>query len=334
MLAALSNRQLTLLYQQLDLTRRQYHLLLQSRPPRNKRRERGAWVRPGLSESALALETRLLKSYNNLGSDLLKSLSGPMDDISSGRMLQAKKIGTHRQEEEDALKFFGVDEDEIDQPVDKNRLPALLALLALWKTRHLAISDAAISEEFQRGRTKALAAAKRPNASSQPDTAALEHAVLAKFEGDIDRLEAGLRDGTVRSYGIQWILENSASIGQAAAYTRRLLDAESFRVSMLAEAATWDAFRSGERAGAVEASRSILAALGHPFPQLATDLTDDEKEELPRYAWSGPQDSVTCGPCSGHAGIVVYALSLDALPDPTSICDYGRNCRHSWEIVS
>jgi hypothetical protein len=330
MLETLSNQQLSLLYQQLDLTRRQYRLL--QRAPRNKRRERGAYVAPALKEDEADLEKRLLKSFRQLGRDWLASLAGASDDIASGRLLQAKKkLPPNRQEELDALSYFDVDEAEADKPVDKSRLAALLALLLLWKNRHLGISDSAIERLFGKGRTKALSDSKRPQAPEGADTAQLMHEILGKYEGDIQKLEEGLENGTARSYGIRWIIENAPTIGAAAVYVRRLLDAEAYRVEMFAESLTWRAWQAGKRAGAVDAAKATLKERGHPFAVEPEDLTEEDKEALIAWKWVGPQDHTTCDSCSSMFGGPVYAVSLAALPDPTEICEYGLSCRHDWQ---
>lgn len=342
MLDQLSNRELALLIQQLNLTRRQYRLLqvaplLQSAPPRNKRTERGAYVHPELAEETADFERLLIKSYRQLGSDWLKSLSGSSDDIASGRLLQAKKPPITRQEELDALDYFEVPEDEADKRVDKNRLVALLTLLALWKSRHLSISDGLVDRLFERGRKKALSDAKRSNAAEGPETTKLKHEVLNKYEDDIERLKDGLENGTRRSDGLRRILDTAATVGAAALLLRRLFDSEAYRVSMFAESAAWTAYQQGERAGAIEATLDVLKSQGHPFPQSLplSDLTDEEKEELPRYRWSGPQDSRNCEACASKFDEPdIYALSAAELPLPEEICLAGRACRHIFQIVS
>lgn len=327
MLETLTDLQLGNLLCQLELTRRAWLPLLQA-----PRRDRGAWSRADLAEPAADLEKRLLKSLHQLGHDWLQSLAGAADDIVSGRLHQAKRPGTSPEEEEDALSYFDIDADERNQPVDKSRLAALLALLLLWRNRHLSIADAAIADNFKRGRQKALSDVKVRQASENADTQKFMADLQARFEGDVDRLKEGLENGTARSYGLRWILENSATIGGAAAYVRRLLDSEGYRSTLLSEHATWWGTQAGMRAGAIDATRSLLKEMGKAFPDHVTvdELSDQEKEILPQFIWAGPDDELTCESCSSMFGEPVFALSADDLPSPESICSFSFNCRHEW----
>jgi hypothetical protein len=323
-----------------DLERASIHidnLLHDCRLLQAKRMERGAWVKPGLADSATQLEKALLASYDRLAREVIASLSGRADDVSSGRLLQAKKGAEASDVEMDeAIDHYGLPDFERDTPLDRSRLAAVLALLLLWRRRHGAIVEAKAKEMFAVGRKKALAEVGKKTLAEGPISKGLEDGIVAKFDGDIDRLESGLRDGTSRNEGLEEIVKGAPTVGWAAAYLRRLFDAEQFRIGMLAEALVWRAWFDGYRAGAIESTRSKLQENGvHLVDDLeVSDLSETELEGISFYEWVGPDDERTCANCSEQFGEPVIAIDELDLPDPISICLYKQACRHWWQLNS
>ncbi len=302
-----------------------------------KRRERGAWVKPGLAGSAGELERLLLASYQRLEREVIASLSGRSDDVASGRLAQAKKPKAVTDAEEDAaLDYYELAESERDRAVDRTRLAAILTLLLLFLRRHRAIAAVKAKEMFAAGRKKALAEVGKTTLAEGPISAKLKGAVLGEFDGDIERLETGLRDGTARSPGLESIIKDAATVGEAAALLRRLFDGEEFRIGMLAEALVWWTFLAGYRAAAIENTRATLQANGvHLVDDLASeDLDEEQLTGVPRYIWVGPQDARACEPCLAEFGKgEIVALSPEDVPDPSTICSFGISCRHAFELV-
>jgi len=301
-----------------------------------KRRERGAWVKPGLADSAGQLEKLLLASYHRLEREVMASLSGRSDDVATGRLAQAKKPKAVTDAEEDAaLAYYELGEDDKDSAVDHSRLAAILTLLLLFLRRHRAIADAKAKELFEIGRKKALAEVGKTTLTEGPISTRLKDAVLGEFDEDIRRLETGLRDGTARSPGLEAIVKDSMTVGEAAALLRRLFDGEEFRIGMLAEALVWRAWLDGYRAGAIEVTRAKLQANGvHLTDDLDVgDLSESDLEGVSMYLWVGPEDERTCDPCLARFGEPVLALDENDLLSPESICAYSRSCRHGWERV-
>jgi hypothetical protein len=296
-----------------------------------KRKERGGWRHPSLARPTEKLEKDLLASYHRLFTDLVGSLRGRNDDISSGRLLQKKRAHVSPEDLYAAQEEFNLSDADIEQPLDKSRLAALLAILALWRQKHGTLALAAASPLFLQGRSKALSEAKVPDHHPVDTTSLLSATTLARYSGDLDRLQTGLQDGTARAYGLNWIVQHAGTVGAAAVYLRRLKAAEEYRIGMLAESLLWSAFLQGYREGAVQATRTKLAQLGY---ETVDQAPDDAKQELPRYEWAGPLDANTCGPCADQFSAPVYAADLNSLPDPQSICEGGLSCRHRWEIVS
>lgn len=300
-----------------------------------KRRERGAWVKPGLADSAGQLEKTLLASYDRLARDVIASLSGHPDDIATGRLAQARPSDPDEAEIDAAMDEYDLPDEEKEAAVDRSLLAAILTLLLLWRRRHLAIADDKAAELFGLGRAKALQEVGKKTLALGAISSRLKNSVLAQFEADIDRLETGLRDGTARSQGLEWIVKNALTVGAAAAYLRRLFDREQYRIGMFAEALVWRAWLDGYRAGAIEVTRAILQANGvHLTDDLEIDdLTEAEREGVPLYEWVGPDDERTCDPCSGMFGDPVLALDEADLPAPEEVCAYQRACRHWWQRV-
>jgi hypothetical protein len=203
-------------------------------------------------------------------------------------------------------------------PLDKRRLAPLLILLGLFRARQLAAAETVIDEAFAVGRTQVLKRLRRPDAPEQPATAALPTVVLQRFRTDVLRLHSDLIAGTARSPGVERLVADSATVGAAVEALTALLDVESFRLSMFAEALVHAAWIAGFRSGAVDATVAALAA-----------------GEVPQeFAWTGPDDTDTCQPCHDQFKKRVVARSLADLPDPTTICEFGRACRHAWRVVN
>jgi hypothetical protein len=283
---------------------------------RRIRKKRGARKRPQLSPIARRLETALLASYKRLEFDIIASLRGRSDDIATGRIHQAIS-----DEESAALDYYGLSEEDGQEPIDHSREAAILLLLALWRRRHQAIAEEEVGSTFQIGRKEALKQLKLENALPSRETSALRDEVLKKFGVDVDRLEKGLREGTPRSPGIETILGSATTLSQAARELRFLFDEESFRLKMYSEAIVWSSWLAGFRAGAVEGTQQL-------------HREGVSLDQLPEFVWSGPNDTRVCVPCGAQFGVRIKALSVFDLPDPTIVCAYGRACRHYWRRVS
>ncbi len=282
---------------------------------RRIRAKRGARQRAQLAPIAERLERALLESYRKLDRDIIASLRGRSDDIASGRFHQSVS-----DEARAVLEYYDIPEDEADHPVDRTREAAILLLLALWRRRYQAIAEEEAGTTFRMGRLEALDQLGLENAVASRDTSALKDVVLQRFDADVDRLENGLRGGTLRGPGIEAILGSATTLATAASELRSLFDEEEFRIQMYAEAFVWGSWMSGFRAGAVDGSRQLKGEGGGP-------------DQLPRFVWSGPFDARTCNRCTAQFGDPVAALSVDDLPDPTEICVAGRSCRHYWELA-
>lgn len=298
------------------------------------RKERGAWVKPGLADSARSLEASLLKSYRQLALDILGSLSGSSDDIASGRLLQAPVETVSEDEVDEALAYYDLPKGERSRYVDRSRLAAVLTLLALWRRRHTAIAEDAVKTLFEKGHAKALEETAQRSQMAAAVKSELRDAVIGRYGADLDRLETGLKEGTPRAHGIDWIAQNAATVGIAAALLRRLMTVEQFRVEMFAESLVWRAWSDGYRLGAVDATLTALKDAGVTLTAdlSAADLDDETKAKLPAYLWSGPDDNKVCDPCRAQFGDPIYALSLDDLPAPEEICDFKQACRHFWSL--
>ncbi len=289
-------------------------LLAQAR----KFKRRGARRRPGLAGSAQRLERALLASFERLEREVVASLRGRADDVASGRLGQQVAAAEEVTAEEAAARArFDLSEAEAAEPVDRERLAAVLALLVLWRRRHEAIADDEVARLFRVGRAEVLRRLKRAGAGSEPATRALQEQVLGQFEGDLDRLQAGLAEGTARAAGLRRIVAEASTVGAAATLVRRLFDVESFRILQFAEALVWSAWLQGWRAGAVDGSAAAVAA----------------GEAPPEFEWAGPADARTCGPCLAQFGARFRATSVVDLPLPESICLFGRACRHRFIVV-
>lgn len=322
---------LFVLYRELDELEQACRCLEQT-----PRRKRGAWVKPGLAGSAHTLETALLKSYRALAVDVLASLRGAADDVSSGRLAQAADAAVADAEVDAAMRDYDVPLTEKEQPVDRSRLAAILVLLLRWRHRHTEIAEDAIHDLFTKGHEKALAEAGQRSQMPLDTMRAQQAAILARFGTDLDRLETGLRDGTVRAHGVEWIVQNAATLGAAAAYLHRLLNGERYRVEMFAEALAWRAYSDGYRVGAVDATQSALKDAGVTVTAdlKADDLDAATKAQLPAWVWSGPDDEKCCSPClAAFDEGPIYALALDDLPAPEDVCSFGINCRHWYSIL-
>lgn len=292
-------------------------------------------MKPGLADSAAQLEKQLLKSYRQLAVDVLESLRGASDDIASGRLAQVKKDAAVSEAEEDAaLDYYNLPESERSHVIDHTRLAAILALILIWRRRHTAIAEDAIHALFDKGHQKALSDTGQPSQMPVDTIRTVRDRVLTLYGADLDRLETGLRDGTARAHGVEWIVQNALTIGVAATLLRQLMTSEQHRVEMFAESLTWRAWSDGYRVGAVDATQSALKDAGVTITSTLSvdDLDNETKAQIPAWLWSGPDDERACGPCSAQFGNPVYALGIDDLPAPEDICLFGRACRHFWSL--
>jgi hypothetical protein len=320
---------LPLLQNRVQVLIRDVHLLEQA-----KRRERGAYVKPGLADATHQFERTLLQSYHSLFQDVVASLRGRNDDVTSGRLHQAKDALVADTEVIEAMDEWDVPIDERDQLIDRTKLAAILALLLLWRSRHIEKSKAYLLKFFAQGRQNALKEIGLETVLT-PQMAALRDTILARYTGDLDRLEKALREGSPRSQGIEWIVQNAANLGEALALLRRLEESEQFRVQMFSESLAWFSSNEGFRAGAIEGTRELAKELGFVTVEGLSleDLTDEQLAQLPHYVWSGPLDTITCSNCVAQFGEPVVAFALTELPEPASICLYGVGCRHFWQLV-
>jgi hypothetical protein len=298
-----------------------------------KREERGAYTHPGLKNPTHEFEQSLLRSYSDLFEQVVASLRGRNDDLAMGRLHQAEKPVTAA-EELAALDYWDVPEDEQDHPVDKTRLAAILALILLWRSRHTKRATAYAATFFEQGKATALAEIGVA-AVLVGELANLQETILARYTGDLDRLETALREGSPRSRGIEGIVSNAATLGEALALLRRLHETEKLRVRMFAESLAWTAWNEGFRAGAVAGTREKAKELGFVTGEglsLAA-LSDEQLMQLPHYVWSGPDDEKCCEPCKKQFSDDVVAFELADLPAPQDVCRFGRACRHWWSLV-
>jgi hypothetical protein len=319
---------LPILQNRVQVLIRDVHLLEQA-----KRRERGAYVKPGLADATHQFERTLLQSYHSLFQDVVASLRGRNDDVTSGRLHQAKETPVADTEVVEAMDEWDVPIDERDHPIDRAKLAAILALLLLWRSRHVEKSKAYLLKFFAQGRQNALKEIGVETVLT-PEMVTLRDTILARYTGDLDRLEKALREGSSRSQGIEWIVQNAATLGEALALLKRLEESERFRIELFSESLAWFSANEGFRAGAIEGTRELAKELGFVTADGLSleDLTDEQLAQLPHYVWSGPLDTITCSRCTAQFGDPVVALSLADLPEPSSICLYGISCRHWWEL--
>lgn len=298
-----------------------------------KRRERGAYSKPGLADSVKMAERLLLSSYDQLATDIVASLAGQSDDVASGRIAQSED--PTEAEIAAAVLHYDIPLDEFDKPVDRSRLEAILALILLWRRRQQTIADDQIATLFTVGHNQAMTEAGQTTVLPHEAAAVLRGSANTEFTSDLDRLETALRDGTDKVGGIRTIVTTAASIGAASALLRDLFSRQQYRVEMFAEALVWRGFFDGFRSGAVDATQIALRTAGVDTANGVSlaDLTPEVLATLPRYRWSGPDDLKTCEPCRSRFGEAVVALSVDDLPAPETICRFKRACRHAWVTV-
>lgn len=297
-----------------------------------KRRERGAYIKPELTGSTYEFEQSLLRSYQELFEGIVASLRGANDDVTTGRLEQAR---VPEVEQIEALDYWDVSEAEREHPIDRTKLAAILALLLLWRSRHTRRAELHLDRFFEQGRQAALSEIGVETVAA-PASNALRGTVLGRYRDDLGRLERALREGNPRSKGVEWIVQNADTLGEALALLRRLRDSERFRIEMFAESLAWTAWSEGYRAGAVEGTvlRAKELGLVTSAGLSLSALTEEERLQLPHYVWVGPDDERTCDPCRNQFGEPIIAFSLDDLPDPQSICRYGRACRHWFELFT
>ena len=298
-----------------------------------KRRERGAYVRPALSGPTDRFEQALLRSYETLFTEIVASLRGANDDVTSGRLHQAADRPVTEPEIVEAMDEWSVPEAEKEHPIDRTKLAAILALLLLWRSRHTKRSETYLASFFEQGRQDVLKAMGVETVAS-PAAVALKGTVLGRYAGDLDRLEKALREGSPRSHGIEWIVQHAANLGEAMALLKRLQESERLRIELFAESLAWTAWSEGFRAGAVVGTIIKAKELGFVTTEglSAANLTEAQQQMLPHFVWSGPDDEKCCDPCRAQFHHDVIALDLADLPEPQSICRYGRACRHWWEL--
>lgn len=260
---------------------------------RRVRTFRGARARQGLKTQVRRLENRLGADWQKLRNQIVRSLRGPSDDLASGRLHQ-------------------------DQRLDRDRLAAILVLLAIWQRDYLKTLAGATGVYFGLGRNQILTQLKQPKLTPSNETKRLISDVEGLYRNDVSALQQALENGSVRASGLRQIIQESDTVEQAIPQVDQLFRSERFRLDLLAESFVWTAWSQGFRAGAVEGSQALEAS-GEPVPS---------------FRWSGPADSVTCSPCLAQFGRDVQATSFGVLPLPQEICSYGRNCRHFWSLIS
>lgn len=298
-----------------------------------KRRERGAYVKPALAGSVQVAERLLVNSFDQLAQDVVASLVGQADDVSMGRIAQADE--PTEAEIAAAVAHFDIPIDEMDKPVDKNRLEAILALILLWRRRHQGIADDQINTLFNLGHLQAMSEADQMPVLPHEAPATLRGGATGQFGTDLDRLETSLRDGTDKVKGIRSIVTTAASVGAASALILDLFSRQKYRVEMFAEALVWRAWMDGFRSGAVDATLMALRTAGVDTSNgiSLTDLSAEVLATLPRYQWAGPNDQKCCAPCKARFADPVVVLSLDDMPAPEDICRFKRSCRHFWSLA-
>lgn len=296
--------------QRLVLETRCARLLDTLEPLEQARVRRGARARRGLIGTTMQLQRSLFRSYTRLEREIVATLRGRADDVTTYRLTQAEPALPA------VLRAYGLTPAEGEEPVERDRLPAVLLLLLLWRRRHVAIADDFVGSTFQRGRQDVLKRLRQANAQGDPATRRLREEVLARYQEDIERLYTGLLSGTPRRAGLTAIMEAATTLGITLVQLRSLFLAEAYRLEMFAESLVWTAWSEGFRAGAVDGTREMLL--------LGLDA--------PRFRWMGPVDTRACPPCLAQFGEPIVASGVDAIPAPQDICRWGRGCRHWWEL--
>lgn len=276
---------------------------------RKVNRTRGAWRRPAVAGTVSALEKSLRALYDETEHKIVLALVG--------ESAEQQVSGDTGELETAALEHHGLTVEDGEKPVDRKVLSAILLLLALLRSTQLGLAGETIQATYDASRAALLKRLKRPDAPALPATSPLAAQVVTQFEADAQRLYTSLLDGTARAEGTEVIVSSSATVSDAVLRFRTLFAAEAFRLSMFAEALVWAAWMAGFRAAAVDGTQAALAA----------------GEESPRFQWIGPDDSRTCDPCHSRFGEPVVARSLADLPDPWTVCEYRRACRHAWQVV-
>lgn len=289
-----------------DRLARRFHLLDQA-----KKTARGAWRQPELVSLVSGLEGELKSAYDACERGIAWVLAGRSDTGGLGQA-DAPTPG-------DAVRFYGLPDEAVDEPGDPNRLADALLLLGAFRAQQLDAAGRAIEAAFGLGRTQLLKRLGREGAAQQSATIALLPQMTARFEADAQRLYRDLLDGSKRvPDGVKEIADDYETVGAQLAVLRHLFRSEEFRLSLFAEHAVWWSWISGFRAAAVDAS--VAAAIAG--------------EPLPQFEWAGPNDSKICVPCKGRfTNPIVTAASLADLPMPSDICAFGNNCRHHWRLV-
>jgi len=293
------------------------------------------------SEEAAAVEPRR-PGLAGRAAETLQLLTTPLDDLVRDLLAEAQRVGGHVQartppvygEEAVALTRYGVELMAANTLFQRDVGDAWYAHLQRWERRHHEVVDAAVADLSAVGRAAALAEMGLMEAASLPGTAQARERLPARFEGTGSQLGVGLRVGTRRSSGLVEIIETARTLGAAALYLHRLVDAERPTLELLAQRVAWVSYAEGYRLAAIEGTHALLqAADALPSPEMPLSTATIAREALatlPRYRWSGPQDAETCGACEARRGHLVYALSVDDLPACQDICALGLACRHHY----
>lgn len=270
----------------------------------NKRR--GAWRRPQLTGTVAALNRALLAEFDFTEHAIALLIAGEEPPERE----QAEPVNDVAK----ALEHHGLDPGMADRDVNPESAAAVLLLLAAFRAKQLQFANAAVETITRDARAALLKRLGYPEAPELPETTGLTSQVARIYEDDARRLYQDLLDGTARApVGVRAITD-LVTVGAAVTSLRALFDSEGFRLTMFAEALGWSSFIAGTRAAAVEATSAARSAGAAP----------------PRFIWTGPSDAKTCAPCRLMFKGSVVASSLAELPDPSTICEGRRSCRHWW----
>lgn len=277
--------------------------------------------------------------------EALQVLLAPMDDLVRDLLHEVRRAGGHvqartppvRGEEAAALTHFDVPHAEASTLFQRDVGDAWYAHLQRWERRHHEAVDAVLADLSRVGREVALGELGVTDPDPLPATIQARERLPARFEAVGTELGTGLRVGTRRSFGLVEIIESSRTLGAAALYLRRLMDAERPMLELLAQRATWVGYAEGYRLAAIEGTRALLQAAGAlptaEVPLSTATVAATALASLPRYRWAGPQDADTCGACGERKGRVAYALTTDDLPAAQDVCGLGLSCRHHYVRV-
>lgn len=274
---------------------------------RKVNKQRGAWRRPQLAKAVSDLNKVLLTEYDLTEHAIALLLAG--EEPPAVQADPASDMAA-------ALAHHGLAPEDVDRAVDPRVLAVILLVLARFREKQLGLAGAAIETVYQASRKALLKRLGYPSAPELPETSALTAQVTQLYQSDAQRFYGDLLDGTSRSTGVRAIVEGTRSLGPAVVAIRALFDAEQFRLTLFSEHLVWSAWMAGVRAAAVEGTSAAREVGVTP----------------PSFQWTGPADAKTCAPCLAMFRGPVVARSLVELPDPSTICSGGRNCRHWWAV--